>query len=157
MFFSFRLHRFFPNRHAKSVFIAASAALMLLPVGCTATGTSHSAAKLALAASPAASPAASMASFLTAEQLGAAPSQRAELVFGQLMLDQGLRSSDRAAILQGADRLLSHSGKGKGQSPSASIADAAIWLLSHDFPDDAAALPLSCLKICLSPLCGQTS
>lgn len=140
MFFSFRIHRFFPNRHAKSVFIAASAALMLLPVGCTATGTSHSAAKLALAASPAASPAASMASFLTAEQLGAAPSQKAELVFGQLMLDQGLRSSDRAAILQGADRLLSHSGKGKGQSPSASIADAAIWLLSHDFPDDAAAL-----------------
>lgn len=136
MFFSLRIRRLFSDRHARRVFLAVSAACMLLPAGCTATGASQSANQRSLSGAPMAS----MERFLTPEQTSQAPSRGAELVFAQLVLDQGLRSNDRSAVLDGADRLLVHSTKGKGQSPSASIVDAAIWLLSHDFSDDAAAL-----------------
>lgn len=131
MFFPFSHCRATVRRCAYRIGLTASTVFLLLPIGCTTTGASQ----LPLAASSA-----NMEHFLTAEQIGVAPSAGAEAVFAQLLLDQGLRSNDRTAILDGATRLLTLPGKSKGQSPAASIVDAAIWLFSNDFPDDAASL-----------------
>lgn len=131
MFFPFSHRRPTGRRHARRICLTASTVLMLLPMGCTATGASQR---------PLTTSSANMESFLTEEQIRIAPSAGAEAVFAQLLLDQGLRSNDRNAVLDGASRLLSLSDKNKGQAPAASIVDAAIWLFSNDFPDDAASL-----------------
>ncbi len=111
---------------AKRLMFASTLALMLLPAGCTATGSGLDGGQ--------------EDSAVTARLAPQAPSQRAELIFAQLKLDSALADNDREGIIDSANRLLRY-GTGAHRLPSSSpIIDAAIWLLAHD--DEKDAVPL---------------
>jgi len=122
---------FLSTAQARRLILISTAGLLLLPAGCTATGTTQ---KIP-------STEEDMAGFLSPSQMSPrVPSQRSELIFAQLKLDSALDNNDHDGVLDAANRLLQF-GTGKFQLPSSSpFIDAAIWLLAHDYEQDA--LPL---------------
>ena len=112
----------------RRLMLTSTLALMLLPAGCTATGQSPELS-------------AGQEAFLSPAQLSPqTPSQRAELIFAQLKLDSALAGNDRDGVIDSAERLLRF-GTGEYALPSsAPLIDASIWLLAHDYEDDAMTL-----------------
>ena len=115
---------------AGRLFVASALAFMLIHTGCSATGASAQNSRSA-----------SLEHFLSAEKLDSSTvSPRAELIFGQLRLGRALGLNDRQKILDSADSLLaSIDGKAPLKS-SAFLVDAALWLITHEYEADAAAL-----------------
>lgn len=109
----------------RRLMLTSTLALMLLPAGCTATGQSPELS-------------AGQEAFLSPSQLSPqTPSQRAELIFAQLKLDSALAGNDHDGVLDAASRLLQF-GTGEYRLPSSSpFIDASIWLLAHDYEEDA--------------------
>lgn len=123
-------HRFLVDhistpRRTKRLILISTLALMLLPAGCTGKTDFSARHERAL---PSAN--------LIPQDL----SLRAELIFAQLKLDAALDRNDKDAVLDAAERMLRF-GKGAHSLPNSSpIIDAAIWLLAHDYENDALLL-----------------
>ena len=115
------------GRPVRRILAVSALGLMLLPIGCTATGAAQSSPHVEYL----------KAQLRQVRATPKAPTQRAELIFAQLKLDKALLNDDPEGILDAVDRLLMHShGKFKLTS-SAPIIDAAIWLLAHEMEDEA--------------------
>ena len=118
----------FPLSQTRRLMLTSTLALMLLPVGCTATGQG-----LGLSAG--------QEDFLNLSLNSAqTPSRRAELIFAQLKLDSALAGNDREGVIDAADRLLRFGTGAYSLPSSAPIIDASIWLLAHDHEEDAVTL-----------------
>lgn len=112
-------------RRVKHLILISTLALMLLPAGCTGKTNLSEQQEHALPA---------------ASHIPLEPSPRAELIFAQLKLDAAIDHNDKDAVLDAAERLLRF-GKGAHPLPASSpIIDAAIWLLTHDYENDAMLL-----------------
>ncbi|WP_077072674.1 tetratricopeptide repeat protein [Mailhella massiliensis] len=112
-------------RRTKRLMLVSTLALMLLPAGCTGKTDLYSRQERFLPAS----------SLMPQE-----PSQRAELIFAQLKLDAALDRNDKDAVLDAAERLLRFGTGAHALPASTPIIDAAIWLLAHDYENDAVLL-----------------
>lgn len=111
-------------------FILSAIAFMFIHSGCTATR-----------ASALNSRSASLENFLSAEQLlPTAPSHKAEVIFAQLCLGRALGLNDRQTIVDRAENLLALLNGKQVLESSAFLMDAALWLLAHEYEEDAASL-----------------
>ncbi|MBR3880431.1 MAG: hypothetical protein IKJ34_02385, partial [Mailhella sp.] len=124
------LGRMLPSRPlAKRFLLASTLSLLILPLGCNATGASVADWQTA-----------SSETFLSKEQMERGRySLQAELTFAQLKLSKALMSDDHDAVLEAANSLLETSPRGGVFSASA-VVDAAIWLLAHEHEEEAMEL-----------------
>lgn len=105
-------------------------AFTLLHAGCTPLGAAQQAPRSA-----------STENFLKADQLSLkSAADRSEAIFAQLKMSRALGRNDHEAIIESANALLALARETQSLKSSGALMDAAIWLISNEYGEEAKQL-----------------